>query len=113
MTKTYGARLFCHVCHAEPWPDSPEIRESFDLRRIDGALCCELHRPKRVSKQHAPCAAATLVVDALTAFEAVLAEQEASLAESISDDDGAVAALDDFHEEVTRSLAELRKATCS
>ena len=35
MTKSYGAQIFCCVCHAEPFPDDPATtRETFDLLRV-------------------------------------------------------------------------------
>jgi hypothetical protein len=53
MPKVYGARIYCRVCHAEPWPDDPATtRETFDLLRVDGDWLCEEHRtPKTVPKK--------------------------------------------------------------
>jgi hypothetical protein len=42
--KIYGANIFCNVCHAEPWPDDPAVRETFDLIRVKEGWRCEAHR---------------------------------------------------------------------
>lgn len=56
MAKSYGAQIFCSVCHAEPFPDNPATtRETFDLLRIGGDWFCERHRPpKNVPKTSTP-----------------------------------------------------------
>jgi hypothetical protein len=56
--KTRGANIFCAVCHAEPFPDDPGVRETFELCRYgpDGQVAesprpgqwrCSQHIPKR------------------------------------------------------------------
>jgi hypothetical protein len=42
--KIFGAGIKCVVCDAQPFPDDPAVRETFDLLKIDGAWLCELHR---------------------------------------------------------------------
>jgi hypothetical protein len=53
--KVYGPGIFCSECHAEPFPDDPAVRETFDLMRgADGEWRCELHRApedKRVAAE--------------------------------------------------------------
>jgi hypothetical protein len=56
--KTRGANIACAVCGAEPYPDDPAIRETFELRRYgpDGKIAegpkpgewrCSQHIPER------------------------------------------------------------------
>jgi hypothetical protein len=48
MTKSYGAQIFCRVCHAEPFPDDPATtRET--LPRVGGDWFCERHRQPKES----------------------------------------------------------------
>jgi hypothetical protein len=35
MVKIRGADIRCVVCGAEPWPDDPGVRETFDLIKLD------------------------------------------------------------------------------
>jgi hypothetical protein len=32
--RSYGARIFCVICHAEPWPSDPAVRQTFSLTRF-------------------------------------------------------------------------------
>jgi hypothetical protein len=35
VTTTFGAHIICAKCGARPWPDRPDVRETFDLLRVD------------------------------------------------------------------------------
>lgn len=80
--KTRGANIFCLVCHAEPWPDDPAIRETFDLRLVNGGWRCEQHRD-RVPKR-APRSAPQTPRQALAELDAALAKEGARLDEMLA-----------------------------
>ena len=108
--KTYGARIYCSVCHAEPYPDNPRTtRETFDLARVGDDWFCEQHRPAK--KERAPRVAAAKPLEALGVFEELLEAQVARLLdETTGDDDPVVAALEASQQELGRGFAELKKA---
>jgi hypothetical protein len=121
--KSYGARIRCATCGAEPWPDDPGIRETFDLRRFgpDGRVAespkkgewrCSEHFPKP-NERRAP-VASVRPAEALAELEETLAVENARLDGAVFDTDGAfddiVEALDAHHQKIERSLAKFRKA---
>jgi hypothetical protein len=71
MTKTYGAGIRCAICDAQPWPDDPAIRESFNLTRSDDGWRCELHAlPGKRARVSASPLAALAEVERLVMDEA-------------------------------------------
>jgi hypothetical protein len=102
---TYGANIRCTVCGAMPRPADPATRETFDLLKIDGEWFCELHRParKRASRPVAPSP-----LEALAEFERRLVSELSGLEETFDCD--ADRALDACRAELSRGLADLRKA---
>jgi hypothetical protein len=107
--KTRGANIHCSICSAQPFPDDPAIRESFDLLRADGDWFCELQRPaKKVRMQRVASVASPTALDM---FENMIGEQFATLAEAIDDkNETAWQALETVEEEVARGLEALKKA---
>jgi hypothetical protein len=98
ILKSYGADIFCSVCHAEPFADPP-TRETFDLLKIGDAWFCERHRPALAKKDRKPRTPSASPATALDAFGNLLAEQLAELCEAIDDkDESAIAALGDVEE---------------
>ena len=114
--KIYGANIRCSVCGAQPWPSDPAVRETFDLRRVDDGWFCELHRPPKEKRASRPVAAMPL--EALTAFENIIAAEGARLVAAIEDyGDGsdtiearALDAVRAYSAEIARGAASLRKA---
>ena len=108
--KTRGANIHCSICSAQPFPDDPAIRESFDLLRADGDWFTRASPPgqkgprmQRVASVASP--------TALDMFENMIGEQFATLAEAIDDkNETAWQALETVEEEVARGLEALKKA---
>jgi hypothetical protein len=107
--KTYGAQIYCHVCHAEPFPDSGSgFRGTFDLVKVGDVWCCELHRAPKAKR--ATRVAAT-PVESVNNFEQILATQTAHLEEALADCDyNIISALKEHNEETGRALGELKEA---
>ena len=100
--KTHGARIYCSVCHAEPYPDNPRTtRETFDLARVGDDWFCEQHRPAK--KERSPRVVAAKPLEALSVFEELLEAQVARLLDETT-------SLEAFQQEVGRGFAELKKA---
>lgn len=120
--KTYAANIRCSACGAEPWPDGPAVRESFNLRRFGanghpaespspGEWRCELHFPAPGQPSAAkPRVARIASAEALANFERVFTDETARLDEAIADQDGTASALETFRQEIGRALAAARKA---
>jgi hypothetical protein len=87
--KTFGAGIFCTKCSAQPWPDDPAIRESFDLLDTSEGWRCELHRAGLSIPRAKPVTAS----QALEGLERALKER----------DEG----------DINRTLAVLRKAVAA
>jgi hypothetical protein len=107
--KTRGANIHRSVCHAEPYPDDPTIRETFNLLRVGDGWFCELHRPAKKTRTERTVPVAS--VTAVDVFENLIGEQFAILGEAI--DDGAETAwqaLETVEEEVARGLEALKQA---
>jgi hypothetical protein len=109
--KSFGANIFCGVCAAQPFPDNPAIRESFNLTRIGDDWFCEQHRPSTKEKR-ASRAIAAAPAEAVDQFEQVLAGEFAGLEEAIANDDrgDAAGAFKDYGEALGRALTDLKKA---
>lgn len=103
--KSRGANIFCSVCHAEPWPDDPAIRETFDLQRVDDGWFCELHRAPR---KRTPRPATRAPLDVVAIFERTLAGELGRLAEAVDDD--ASKSVEACRAELERGLGGIRKA---
>jgi hypothetical protein len=104
--KSRGANIFCSVCHAEPWPGDPAIRETFDLARVGDDWFCERCRP--VAQKRAPRLVASSPAEATNEFERTLAAELARPEEAVGDDISE--AVEACRAELERALAELRKA---
>jgi hypothetical protein len=121
-TKTFGARILCSVCSAQPWPSDPAVRETFSLLRLGpngrpadspapGEWRCEAHP---IAEQDLPAKRAPRVapVEALTSFGNVIEVEIARLGEEVAHGDrlDAEEALAAFQKEIERGFDSLRKA---
>jgi hypothetical protein len=109
--KSFGAKIFCSVCQAQPYPDSGSgFRETFSLTRVGGEWLCDEHRP--LKKERALRVAAATPAEALNEFERTLAAESSRLEEAVAgcDDYSLAIAIKDFGEELERALNELKKA---
>jgi hypothetical protein len=105
--KSFGAKIFCHECNAQPYPDDTSIRETFDLIRTGDAWFCELHRPPR--EKHARRVAAATPTAAFDEFERTLLAENFRLKQAVDDDDDIILALTDHLEALARALSEVKK----
>ncbi len=109
--KTFGARIVCCECNAQPFPDPGSgFRESFNLTRVGDDWFCEEHMPPKARR--APRVTAATPTEAVDQFERILATEFAGLEEAVADGDrGDIAgALKDYDKAIGRALSELRKA---
>jgi hypothetical protein len=122
MTKTYGAFIRCVICGKEPFADDPAL-ECHELRRFApngefsdspalGDWYCPAHAPAKSKR------AARVVVgsplEAVDAFESLLTDETARLAEALpcEDDDNTddvEAAFETFGRETKRGLSQLKE----
>jgi hypothetical protein len=63
--KSYGANIRCSVCGAEPYPDDPTTRETFELKRYACGWRCERNLPKASERRAASASAAADVRTAM------------------------------------------------
>jgi hypothetical protein len=114
----------CATCGAMPYPADPTIRESFELRRFNaageisesplpGMWFCPAHAPAKSKRTARAIQGSPL--EAIDAFESLLADETARLAEALPGDDDdnrddAEAALDTFGRETVRGLGQLKAA---
>jgi hypothetical protein len=111
--KTFGANIFCSVCQAQPYPDNPAIRETFNLTRVGDDWFCEEHRPPKAKR--APRVTAATPAEAVDQFERILATEFAALEEAVDDGDrGDIAdALKGYGDEFKRALTDLKKVVAA
>jgi hypothetical protein len=117
--KMFGAKIYCAICSAQPYPDDPSIRETFDLRRFgpngaptaspaEGEWRCSEHFPPR---QRVPSTARVTPLEAVAEFERLLTAEGARLEEALAEDSaGLLADFKAYSGEVARALAEVKKA---
>jgi hypothetical protein len=117
-----GAGIICVTCGAMPVPCCGKVQQDFTLRRFDdlgrpsespgeGLWTCERHRPQLSAPK--PRVARVVPVEALVDFENLIASEAVLLEEAATDQDDVPSALKAFREEITRGLAELKKAVAS